>query len=420
MTDRVILHCDCNGFYASVEQLSRPELRQVPMAVCGDPESRHGIILAKNELAKGFGVKTAETIREAKQKCPDLVLVPPHHGEYAKWSKVVNAIYARYTEQVEPFGIDESWLDVTGSVNLFGDGKTIAERLRREVREETGLTISVGVSFNKIFAKLGSDHKKPDATTVILREDVPYIVWPKPADALLYVGRSCKLTLQSMGIYTIGQIAMADKEGLRRRLGKLGEQLWEYANGLEDSPVASVYDERPVKSVGNGMTFRRDLLGAQDVRVGIQALADEVAIRLRQSGLRCRTVQLTIKSPELKSITRQKPTPAATDLAHVLTDTAMELWRDNWDVRKPIRMLTVTAQNLVTPEEELEQLMLFEDEGRARRRKQAGLEQAMDAIRQKYGHSAIHSAGLLGNDLGISTSPQRANEKPEGFGPEDA
>jgi len=402
-----------------VERLDHPELRHLPVAVCGDPESRHGIILAKNEPAKAFQVKTAETIWQARKKCPDLVLLPAHHDKYRDFSRRINLVYQEYTDLVEPFGIDESWLDVTGSQNLFGDGKTIADRLRREVREETGLTISVGVSFNKIFAKLGSDHKKPDATTVIGREDVPYLVWPKPADALLYVGRSCALTLKSLGIHTIGQIALADRELLSRRLGKMGDQLWEYANGLEDSPVASVYDARPVKSVGNGMTFRRDLLGEADVRLGVQALADEVATRLRQSGLRARTAQLTIKSPELRSITRQKPVGQSTDLAHVLTEVCMELWRDNWDPRKPIRMLTVTAMNLVTPEEDLEQLALFEDEGKALRKKQAGLEQAMDAIRQKYGHSAIHAAGLLGNDLGISTQPQRANEKPEHFGPEE-
>ena len=419
MSDPVILHCDCNGFFASVEQLSRPELRTVPMAVCGDPESRHGIILAKNELAKGFGVKTAETIREARQKCPQLVLVPPHHREYARWSKIVNAIYARYTEQVEPFGIDESWLDITGSMGLFGDGKTIADRLRKEVREETGLTISVGVSFNKIFAKLGSDHKKPDATTVINREDMPYIVWPKPADELLFVGRSAKLALAGMGIRTIGQIAMADPEMLEKHFGKMGRQMWEYANGMDRSPVASVYDKRPVKSVGNGMTFRRDLVGESDVRMGVQALSDEVAARLRKSGLKCRTVQLTIKDPGLKSITRQKSVGSASDLAHVLTDTAMELWRDNWDAGKPIRMLTVTAQNLVTPEEDLEQLALFQEESKARRKKQASLERAMDAIRDKYGVGAIHSAGLLGNDLGISTDPEHENQKPSEFGPEE-
>ena len=226
MTDRVILHCDCNGFFASVEQLKRPELKTVPMAVCGDPENRHGIILAKNEQAKGFGIKTAETIAEAKRKCPDLVLVPPHHREYAHWSRVVNAIYARYTEQVEPFGIDESWLDVTGSVGLFGDGKTIADRLRKEVREETGLTISVGVSFNKIFAKLGSDHKKPDATTVIGRDDLSWMVWPKPVNNLLYVGTATELTLRSMGVRTIGQLALSNPEMLELRLGKLGRHLW--------------------------------------------------------------------------------------------------------------------------------------------------------------------------------------------------
>ena len=418
MSDPVILHCDCNGFYASVEQLKRPELKAVPMAVCGDPESRHGIILAKNELAKGFGVKTAETIREAKQKCPDLVLVPPHHKEYAHWSKIVNAIYARYTEQVEPFGIDESWLDVTGSIGLFGDGRTIADRLRKEVREETGLTISVGVSFNKIFAKLGSDYKKPDATTVISREDMVWMVWPKPVGDLLYVGASTQRTLAGLGVRTIGQLAMADPDLLELRLGKLGRQLWEYANGMEHSPVASVYDKRTVKSVGNGMTFRRDLAGENDVQIGLRALSDEVATRLRKSGLRCRTVQLTIKEPNLHTITRQKGLERATDLASDITQAAMELWRDNWRADRPIRMLTVTAQNLVTPEEDGEQLMLFDEENTAKRQKKAGLEQAMDAIRQKYGYGAIHSAGLLGNDLGIRAQSESENEKPEGFGPE--
>ena len=413
MSDRTILHCDCNGFYASCEQLKHPELKKVPMAVCGDPESRHGIILAKNELAKGFGVKTAETIREAKAKCPELVLVPPHHEDYARWSKVVNAIYQRYTEQVEPFGIDESWLDVTGSRTLFGDGKTIADRLRREVREETGLTISVGVSFNKIFAKLGSDHKKPDATTVIGREDMPYLVWPKPADALLFVGSRVKLTLAGMGIRTIGQIALADKEALRARLGKLGEQLWEYANGLDESPVASIYDARPVKSVGNGMTFRRDLTGWEDAGMGIRALADEVAGRMRREGVKCRTVQLTVKDPSLRVITRQRGLERPTHLASVLAGTCMELLRDNWEERKPIRMLTVTALQLVTPEEETEQLRMFDEEDAEKRKKREELESAVDAIRSRYGRGAIHAAELLQNDLGIRLEPMREDDPEE-------
>lgn len=402
MSDRVILHCDCNGFYASCEQLRHPELRQVPMAVCGDPENRHGIILAKNELAKGYGIQTAETIRDALKKCPQLTLVRPHHKEYAHWSQVVNEIYRRYTDRVEPFGIDESWLDVTGSQTLFGDGKTIADRLRREVREETGLTISVGVSFNKIFAKLGSDHKKPDATTVISREDMHFIVWPKPVDALLFVGGASRLTLAAMGIHTIGQLAMAPREMLSLRLGKMGEQIWDYANGLDESPVASIYEEHTVKSVGNGMTFRRDLLGEQDVRLGLQALSEEVAARLRRAGLKCRTVQLTIKDPSLRVITRQKRLERPTHLSQVLENTCMELLRENWDLQKPIRMLTVTGQNLISPEEEHEQLELFDEQPRKIRNRRERLEQTMDVIREKYGRGAIHSAGLMDNDLGIS------------------
>ena len=402
MSDRVILHCDCNGFYASCEQLRHPELRRVPMAVCGDPESRHGIILAKNELAKGYGVQTAETIRDALRKCPQLTLVRPHHKDYAHWSRIVNGIYQRYTDLVEPFGIDESWLDVTASQTLFGDGRTIADRLRREVREETGLTISVGVSFNKIFAKLGSDHKKPDATTVIGREDMTWLVWPKPVDALLFVGGASRLTLASLGIHTIGQLALAPRETLSRRLGKLGEQIWDYANGLDESPVASIYEKHTVRSVGNGMTFRRDLLGESDARKGLQALSEEVAERLRRSGLKCRTVQLTVKDPALRVITRQKRLERPTHLASVLTETSLALLRDNWDLNKPIRMLTVTGQSLVSPEEENEQLMLFDEAGRARRQRREQLEQTVDAIRQKYGRGAIHSAGLMDNDLGIA------------------
>ncbi|MGN0968552.1 MAG: DNA polymerase IV, partial [Oscillospiraceae bacterium] len=199
--ERTILHCDLNGFFASVELLSHPELRDRPVAVCGDPESRHGIILAKNEPAKRYGVKTAETIWQARSKCPDLVLLPAHHGEYRKYSKLINALYERYTDLVEPFGIDESWLDVTGSMHLFGgSGKAVADRLRREVRETFGLTISVGVSFNKIFAKLGSDYKKPDATTVITRENFREIVWPLPVTDLLFVGRSAAGVLAKYGV----------------------------------------------------------------------------------------------------------------------------------------------------------------------------------------------------------------------------
>ena len=260
MKDRVILHCDLNCFYASVELLDYPALQNVPVAVCGDPKSRHGIILAKNEPAKQLGVKTAETIWQAKQKAPGLVTLPPHHDLYAKYSRRVNEIYGQYTDLVEPFGIDESWLDITGSMHLFGgDPKTVADMIRNRIREELGLTISVGVSFNKVFAKLGSDYKKTDATTVITRENWREIVRPLPVSDMLGVGKAAKKLLHQYGIDTLGQLADQERELLETLMGKLGGQLHDYANGLDNSPVRPQHIHEPVKAVGNGTTFPKNL-----------------------------------------------------------------------------------------------------------------------------------------------------------------
>ena len=277
--DRAILHCDCNGFYASVECIQQPKLWHVPMAVCGDPESRHGIILAKNELAKGFGVVTAETVWSAKQKCPELVLVAPHHDLYHEYSKRINKIYGQYTDQVEAFSVDESWLDVTGSRRLFGTGRQIADELRERVHRELGLTISVGVSFNKIFAKMGSDYKKPNATTEITRENYRQILFPLPVSDMIFVGKSTAAALEKIGIETIGDLAGADMRMLEKLLGKAGPVLWEYANGLEDSPVQVQGAGEAVKSVSNSITFRRNLVGLEDISQGLLLLADSVAGR---------------------------------------------------------------------------------------------------------------------------------------------
>lgn len=406
--ERTILHCDCNGFYASVECVRAPHLRDVPMAVCGNPENRHGIILAKNELAKRCGVTTAETIWQARKKCPELVLAPPHHDEYERYSRMVNAIYARYTDLVEPFGIDESWLDVTGSRLLFGDGPTIANRLRREVREELGLTISVGVSFNKVFAKLGSDYRKPDATTVISRDKVAEIVYPLPVSDLLYVGKAAAQTLDKLYIRTIGDLAHADRSCVIKALGKLGEMIHDYANGLDDSPVRSVHEKREVKSVGNGITFSRNLVGWEDIHVGVLTLADSVASRLRAAGLKCQTVQVIVKNPALKSISRQQALPTSTDLAREIGDTAMRILRNCWNERAPIRMLTITALQLTT-EDTGEQLSLFEPDRTPQRERQARLEAAMDGIREKYGHGAIQPCTVWKNDIGATADGEESN-----------
>ena len=399
--DRTILHCDCNGFYAAVECVFHPELKDVPMAVCGDPKSRHGVILAKNELAKKYHIQTAETVWQAKEKCPDLVLVRPHHKEYQAFSKQVNAIYCRFTDQVEPFGIDESWLDVTGSRLLFGDGKTIADTLRKLVKEETGLTISVGVSFNKVFAKLGSDYKKPDATTVIMRKDVEKIVHPLPVEALLFVGKAAKRSLRDLGIYTIGDLARFPKEPLVRRLGKLGEQLSCYAKGEDESPVALYDREKEVKSVGNGMTFSRNLTSLGDCETGLLPLCDEVASRLRKYGLSGKTVTVAMKTANLKTVSRQKTLDAPTDLAREIFLYSLRLLSEIWDGTTPIRALTVTVSGF---EEENfgEQLSLLPKEDLPLdKKRQKELESAVDRIRNRFGDEAISYAKLINNDLGI-------------------
>ncbi len=391
--DRVIFHCDLNSFYASVELLSHPELRHRPVAVCGDPASRHGIILAKNEPAKAFQVKTAETIWQAKRKCPDLTLLPAHHGLYRDFSCKVNSLYQEYTDLVEPFGIDESWLDVTGTLHLFGgDGAVLADRLRDEVRGRFGLTISVGVSFNKVFAKLGSDYKKPDATTVITPDNFQKIVWPLPVTDLLYVGRAAAQIFQQFGVRTIGDLAAFDREQLFQLLGKNGVQLHDFASGEDHSPVASAGQYTPPKSIGNGYTFPDDLQGREKIRAGVAQLADQVATRLRRHGMKCQGVSLAIRDPNFRDISRQTRLDPPTDLARELTQAAMELADSCWNMSNPVRALTVTAIYLIPIEEAGAQLDLFSAGLDVKRQRLERLEVAMDAIRAKYGPGAIAPA----------------------------
>ena len=388
--ERVILHCDQNCFFASVELLSHPDLRDVPMAVCGDPALRHGIILAKNEPAKRFGIQTAETVWQARRKCPSLVLLPPHHKLYREYSVRVNELYGQYTDLVEPFGIDESWLDITGSMHLFGgDPVAIADELRRRVREDLGLSISVGVSFNKIFAKLGSDYKKPDATTLISPENWQEIVWPLPVGAMLFVGRSAQRTLAQYGVETIGQLAACRPEMLEQLLGKLGRQMHEYANGLDRSPVRPQAEREPVKSVGNGTTFPHDLTRWEEVRAGLAALSDSVAMRLRRQGLYCSGVQVTIKDSSFCSISRQKRLESPTRLMKDIQRAAMELTRSAWRAPTPIRMLTVTALHITESAESFEQLDLLGAGRAVSDARQEKLESAVRAIRDKFGDGSI-------------------------------
>ena len=385
---RTILHCDCNNFYASVELLDFPELRDSPVAVGGDPDGRHGIILAKNMVAKRYGVQTAETIWQAKRKCPKLILLQPHFDRYSDISRRVNEIYLSVTDQVEPFSVDESWLDVTGSQRLFGDGKTIADELRRRVREEIGITISVGVSDNKTWAKMGSDYKKPDATTVITRENVADVLYPLPAQDMLFVGHAAAETLRRHGVMTIGQIAGMPRESLVRWLGKQGESLYAMVHGLDASPVRRWGDADQAKSVGNGMTFPHDLKGEDEWKAGLMPLCDSVGSRLRAQGLKCRTVTVQIKDPQFKVISRQKTLPAPTNLTKVLFRESLSILRQCWREDAPIRLLTVTASALCREEEEAAQMSFLPD-AQPDDPRQSRVEHAVDDLRRKFGKGVI-------------------------------
>ena len=406
--DRVILHCDCNSFFASVESALHPEYKNVPMAVCGSVEDRRGIVLAKNEIAKRYNIQTAETVFSAKKKCPHLVIAEPHHELYSEFSKRVNDIYKRFTDMVEPFGIDESWLDVTGSQKIFGDGYEIAKKISDAVKSEIGITISVGVSFNKVFAKLGSDYKKPDAITVVSRDNFKSIIYGLPVSMLLFVGKKTEEQLIGMGIRTIGELAGSSRDMLISRLGKNGELLHKYALGEDDSPVLSTAHD-DVKSISNGITFRHDLTTSDEYRIGIDFLSEEIGTRLREKGLKASTVQITIKDVYLRSIQRQRAQNPPSNIGADISRTAFDILKSEWKSGAPIRMLTVSVTNLLRTDQVASQLSIFEDTDKPKRAKRLKKEIAVDKIRQKYGKESIIKGAVLDTDLGIYTAPEKNN-----------
>ncbi len=406
--NRTILHCDCNGFYASVECALDPQLKNVPMAVGGSAEDRQGIILAKNELAKKYNIKTAETLWQARRKCPELVIVPPHHDLYEQYSKRVNDIYKEYTDLVEPFGIDESWLDVTASRALFGDGETIANLLRERIKKEIGITISVGVSFNKVFAKLGSDYKKPDATTVITRENFKEIVYPLPVTDLLFAGRKTAVQLEKIGIKTIGDLANTDREFVCKTLGKNGEMLVEYARGEDISPVKSVTDETEIKSVGNGLTFKQDLVGEEQIKRGIHVITESVATRMKRHGVKCRTLRVQIKGTDFKTISRQRGLDTPTNLEKTIRDVAYELLCEVWDLKKPVRALSIAGANLIHDNSGTQISLLDEDVSDEKRE---NLEETIRSLRKRYGFNSVKTADVLDREVNMSETHIRSQRR---------
>lgn len=389
---QTILHSDMNSFYASVEMMLNPDLKGKAIAVCGSTEDRHGIVLAKSEKAKKYGVKTGMVNFEARQRCPELILVPPQYDQYLKYSKLAHEIYYRYTDQVEPFGMDECWLDVTHSV--VGSGLAIAEEIRQAVREELGLTVSIGVSFNKIFAKLGSDMKKPDAITVISPDDFKEKVWPLPASDLLYVGRSTEHKLSGFGIHTIGELAATPPEMLKRWFGVNGIKLWHYANGTDNSRVMYLDFVSPVKSIGHGITCVADLKNEEEVYRVMLELSQDIGHKLRVNGLIAGGVQVCIRSNDLSGRQYQMQFDTPTRSPKEIADTARILFNKQYQWTTPVRAVTVRAINLM-PQAIPVQTTIFSDPERLERIDR--LETAIEDIRRRYGKHSIINATLLGD-----------------------
>lgn len=393
--DRNILHIDINNCYASIECLFHPELAGKPVAVAGETEERHGIILAKNQIAKEYGVKTGEVIWQAKLKCPDLVTLKPHYDRYLAYSKAAHLIYERYTDRIEPFGIDECWLDVTCTRR---DIKEVADEIRETVKKELGITVSVGASFNKIFAKLGSDMKKPDATTVITRENFREKVWCLPASDLLFVGRATTQKLLRHGVYTIGDLAKTPVGVLESWLGKWGEHLHIYANGLDQSVIPLFTDAKaPVKSVSNGTTSYRDLENDEDVRILTFALAESVASRLRKIGLKAGGVTITLKDSKFRCHSKQCKINVQSDDGRTIATTAFRLYKElfDWSEGVPIRSITIGAFNLYS---KFSPVQLDFSTSPAIIKRRESLNSAIDTLRKRFGYTCINRAVVMGDE----------------------
>jgi len=383
--DRKILHCDMNSYFASVELLERPELRDAPVAVAGDPALRHGIILAKNDTAKKYGIVTAETIQSAKKKCPELVLLDPHYSKYSEYSRKINAIYLSYTDLVEPFSVDESWLDVTGSEKMFGPARQIADDIRARIKRELGLTLSVGVSFNKTFAKMGSEYKKPDATTEITRENYKEILWPLPVGEFFFIGKSTAARLNELGIRTVGELAVTDSDSLIKLFGVQGRNMHRAVNGFDDEPVRPWGARDAAKSIGHGVTFPRDIRGKNEVNTAVTSICDEVGMRLRYEGTKAYGVKVEITEPDFKRTSKQHKLSTPITTAAAIKKESLIIIDEMGFMDKPIRLMTITAINLKTESanEQLSIGSLHQSE------RDEALEKAMDTIRRKFGHASV-------------------------------
>ena len=392
MADKIILHCDLNNFFASVSLLYNPTLADMPVAVCGDTEQRHGIVLAKNELAKKFNVKTAEPIFEAKRKCAELIILPPIYKEYEEYSKKAQEIYARYTDLIEPFGIDECWLDVTGSTLLFGNGEEIANKIRNDIKRELGLTISVGVSFNKVFAKLGSDLKKPDAVTVITKENFKQRLWHLPISALLFVGQNTASRLNSIGIKSIGDITLCDDQTLTRLLGKNGVEIKRYALGEDSSPVTPITRDSKPKSIGKSATYSKDFENNQEVWKAFLSFAETISASLREHELYAGGVQVHIRTSSLAVREFSCTYKIATNSAMTIAKRGYELFCKNYNFAENLRSVGLRAIGLKGECPGVQQDIFGESDNEAHN---DIVEDSIYKVRKKFGDDSIKRGRIV-------------------------
>lgn len=386
MSDRVILHCDLNNFFASVSLLSNVTLYNLPVAVCGSVEARHGIVLAKNEIAKSYGVKTAEAIWEAKLKCPDLVTLPPDYKKYNEYSLLARKIYERYTDLVEPFGIDECWLDVTGSTRVFGSGEEIANRIKNEIKRELGITASVGVSFNKVFAKLGSDMKKPDAVTVISRENFKEKVWPLPVGDLLFIGKNTAEKLRNSGVFTIGDIAICEENMLSRLLGKNGLMLKTYALGEDISPVTPPREDDMPKSIGRSVTPSFDIKDREEVWKIFLEISEDISRQLHAKNLYATCVQVHTRDTSLNIKEFGKTFSTPSNISIMLAKRALSIFEDNYKWSLPLRSVGFRVTGLKNDNIAIQQDIFgdINDDKKAEI-----IEDSILTLRKKFGEDSI-------------------------------
>lgn len=398
--ERIILHCDLNNFYASVACHDHPELRHCAVAVCGSAEERHGIVLAKNMAAKKAGVKTGEAIWQAKNKCPQLVTVLPDFNRYREFSQRALKIYCEYSDLIEPFGPDEAWLDVSGSTLLFGTGVQMADDIRRKMREQLGLTVSVGVSFNKTFAKLGSDLKKPDATSLVSKENFKAVVWPLPVEEMIGIGPSVKKRLNSCGIYTLGELAVAPEPLLLRNFGKNGKTLKALAAGEDTDRVAPQSYVHIPKSIGRSTTFRRNLETEDDVWQLLLKLSEEVASELRRHRLTATGVQIHLRTDQLLVSELQTRLSAPCQLGIELAKAGFQLFKNEYEFSRPLRSVGIRAIGTQPEADGGGQLLLFGN-NEDRQHLQV-IERQMDSLRTRFGKSCIKRGRLMNTDIAES------------------